>query len=93
MNAQATADMPPVNMLAACIPCLMESDQRAVPKVMAPTSSSSVGAGHRARPRPHQGIQSIPDPYHEIAKPPPDKGELISIPILGGLHHDNRRVA
>lgn len=45
------------------------------------------------RARPHQGINAIPDPYDEIATPPADEGRLVSIPVLGGLHHDYRRAS
>ena len=46
------------------------------------------------RPRPHQGInqrvpdrQSIPDSSAATAE------EIVSFPVLGGLHHEYRRVA
>jgi len=40
--------------------------------------------------RPHQGIaQSIPCPPESL----PHSGKIVSLPILGGLHHDYRRQA
>ena len=40
--------------------------------------------------RPHQGIeQRIPCPPER----PPHSGKIVSLPILGGLHHDYRRQA
>jgi putative transposase len=44
--------------------------------------------------RPHQGIrQRIPE--GEVTTQPPDRwsDRIISVPILGGLHHEYRRVA
>ena len=41
----------------------------------------------------HQGLQGIPDPYPEIQKPKPDKGKLVALPVLNGLHHDYRLAA
>lgn len=49
--------------------------------------------------RPHQGIgQGIPDvPRPPVEKAPPEAKEnnrkVISLPVLGGLHHDYRRIA
>ncbi len=52
--------------------------------------------------RPHQGIaQAIPQEAERyVQKPPPGadvadaaNGKVISFPVLGGLHHDYRRVA
>jgi hypothetical protein len=41
--------------------------------------------------RPHQGInQRVPCPA-EQPEEQPTKGEIISQPVLGGLHHDYRR--
>ncbi len=40
--------------------------------------------------RPHQGLdQNLPSGVRESAHP----GNLVSLPVLGGLHHDYRRVA
>jgi transposase InsO family protein len=46
------------------------------------------------RARPHQGIhQQVPE--GEVTTQPPDRwsDRIISVPILGGLHHEYRRVA
>lgn len=52
--------------------------------------------------RPHQGIgQAIPNgsraPVHSMQQTPPPSGgtdgKVISLPVLGGLHHDYRRAA
>ncbi len=44
--------------------------------------------------RPHQGIrQRIPDPPALSAPPPNQPSKVIAVPVLGGLHHDYRRVA
>jgi len=41
-------------------------------------------------PRPHQGIeQSVPCPSEWL----PHSGRVVSLPVLGGLHHDYRRQA
>ncbi|MCP4603800.1 MAG: transposase [Proteobacteria bacterium] len=45
------------------------------------------------RARPSQAIHAIPDPYPELMKLPPEKGKLVALPVLGGLHHDYRLVA
>jgi putative transposase len=46
------------------------------------------------RARPHQGIQQQV-PQGEVISVPPDQrsNRIISVPILGGLHHAYRRVA
>ena len=44
--------------------------------------------------RPHQGIrQQIPERYDEPVPPHQDDGKILSLPVLGGLHHDYRRSA
>ena len=43
--------------------------------------------------RPSQAIHAIPDPYPELREPPPTDGELVGLPVLGGLHHDYRLTA
>jgi len=46
------------------------------------------------RYRPHQGIkQQIPEQRAESMLPDPESGKILSLPILGGLHHDYRRIA
>jgi putative transposase len=46
------------------------------------------------RARPHQGInQLIPERYGGPVPPHRDDGKILSLPILGGLHHDYRRSA
>ena len=45
------------------------------------------------RARPSQATRRIPDPYPELRGPPPTAGELVALPVLGGLHHDYRRAA
>ena len=44
--------------------------------------------------RPHQGIQQQV-PQREVTSIPPDlrRDRIISVPVLGGLHHEYRRVA
>ena len=44
--------------------------------------------------RPHQGIrQRIPDPPALSASPPNQPNQVISLPVLGGLHHHYQRAA
>jgi putative transposase len=44
--------------------------------------------------RPHQGIrQQIPEPKAGCVPSDPQGGKILSLPILGGLHHDYRRSA
>jgi transposase InsO family protein len=44
--------------------------------------------------RPHQGIrQRIPHPPALSAPPPHQPNQVISLPVLGGLHHTYQRAA
>jgi putative transposase len=43
--------------------------------------------------RPSQATHAIPDPYPELRKPPPKTGNVIALPVLGGVQHDYRRAA
>ncbi|WP_201367355.1 integrase core domain-containing protein [Dictyobacter formicarum] len=44
--------------------------------------------------RPHQGLQQrLPDPPELSAPPPGQSGQVLSVPMLGGLHHDYQRAA
>jgi transposase InsO family protein len=43
--------------------------------------------------RPSQAIHGIPDPYPELRQPPPRRGKLVALPVLGGVQHDYRLVA
>ncbi len=44
--------------------------------------------------RPHQGIaQRIPTPVQTTRSEPEDAGRVEALPVLGGLHHADRRVA
>jgi putative transposase len=46
------------------------------------------------RARPHQGIrQQIPERYGEPVPLDHKRGKILSLPVLGGLHHDYRRSA
>jgi putative transposase len=46
------------------------------------------------RARPHQGIrQQLPEPQGGPLAAAPDCGKIISFSVLGGLHHDDRKVA
>src|SRR5438552_16209399 len=46
------------------------------------------------RARPHQGIQQqIPELPVPSAPPHNQREKVIAVPVLGGLHHDSRRVA
>ena len=48
----------------------------------------------RNRARPHQGIrQQLPEPPGGPLSPDHDCGKVISFAVLGGLHHDYRKVA
>jgi hypothetical protein len=44
--------------------------------------------------RPHQGLgQRLPEPTMLSIPPPNQPGQVLSDPVLGGLHHDYRRAA
>ena len=43
--------------------------------------------------RVHQGLDGIPDPDPVLKTPVAANGNVVAIPILGGLHHDYRRAA
>ncbi len=43
--------------------------------------------------RPSQAIHGIPQPYPELLRSPPASGELVALPVLGGVQHDYRLVA
>ena len=44
--------------------------------------------------RPHQGRgQAVPVPAGPLGAPQLDRGTVITIPVLGGLHHTYRRAA
>jgi putative transposase len=44
--------------------------------------------------RPHQGLgQRIPEPLALSASPSSQPHQVLSIPVLGGLHHDYQRTA
>jgi len=46
------------------------------------------------RSRPHQGIaQRIPDPSASPSASGSTAGNVLALPVLGGPHHDERRVA
>ena len=46
------------------------------------------------RARPHQGIgQQVPEPTHIPDGATGTTGNIISFPVLGGLHHEYRRAA
>ncbi len=46
------------------------------------------------RARPHQGIrQQIPERYGEPVLLDHQRGKILALPVLGGLHHDYRRSA
>ena len=50
--------------------------------------------GYFNRARPHQGLgQAIPAGAKPAAPPEMGAGRIIAFPILGGLHHDYRRIA
>jgi hypothetical protein len=45
------------------------------------------------RARPSQALHAIPEPYPELITPPRRSGELIALPVLGGIQHDYRLAA
>jgi hypothetical protein len=49
--------------------------------------------GYYNRARPSQATHAIPDPYPELLNEPHSSGQLIALPVLGGLQHDYRLAA
>jgi hypothetical protein len=45
------------------------------------------------RARPSQALHAIPEPYPELITPPRRSGELLALPVLGGVQHDYRLAA
>jgi hypothetical protein len=45
------------------------------------------------RARPSEALHAIPDPYPELSKAAAATGEVVALPVLGGLIHDYRRAA
>ena len=45
------------------------------------------------RARPSQALHAIPEPHPELITPPRRSGELIALPVLGGVQHDYRLAA
>ena len=45
------------------------------------------------RARPSQATHAIPDPYPELLNEPHSSGQLIALPVLGGVQHDYRLAA
>ena len=45
------------------------------------------------RARPSQATGAIPDPYPELCESVGEGGEVIALPVLGGVQHDYRRAA
>jgi len=45
------------------------------------------------RARPSQARHAIPEPYPELVTPPRRSGELLALPVLGGVQHDYRLAA
>jgi len=45
------------------------------------------------RARPSQALHAIPEPCPELVTPPRRSGELIALPVLGGVQHDYRLAA
>jgi len=43
--------------------------------------------------RSSRAIHGIPDPYPVLRQRPPPTGELVALPVLGGVRHDYRVVA
>jgi putative transposase len=44
--------------------------------------------------RPHQGLQQqVPDPLDSVLRDDARDGPIVAVPILGGLHHEYRRIA
>ena len=45
------------------------------------------------RARPSQATHAVPDPYPELLNEPHSSGQLIALPVLGGVQHDYRLAA
>jgi transposase InsO family protein len=45
------------------------------------------------RARPSQALHAIPDPYPDLMKAPTATGEVVALPVLGGVIRDYRRAA
>ena len=43
--------------------------------------------------RPSQATHAIPAPYADLQRPPPKKGKLVALSVLGGIQHDYRLAA
>jgi hypothetical protein len=43
--------------------------------------------------RPSQALHAIPEPYPELQAPPRTHGNLVALPVLGGVQHDYRLAA
>jgi hypothetical protein len=43
--------------------------------------------------RPSQALHGIPEPYPELQDSPRTHGNLVALPVLGGVQHDYRLAA